>query len=236
MVENIPLEVPPRPRGKPKAWADGARDEQAWQTMEERLRQAQDKKVYETRRKTGGHGATFKQDEEGMNAAYSYRSYPGAAYDENTETLYVAGSDSWRSWYDDFVNIPIWGDLQKSERYQQANRAYEDLTQKQGKPVRRVVGHSLGGAVALEMQRQHPELISRTFGAPTWNLGSSHRGLADRYRHPLDPVSVTDRDATWGSTMAYPHSYTGFQHLDEPAPYHFDVGQKKKATQQFLKG
>ena len=104
---GLPPEVPPRPRGKPKAWADGARDEQAWQTMEERLRQAQDKKVYETRRKTGGHGATFKQDEEGMNAAYSYRSYPGAAYDENTETLYVAGSDSWRSWYDDFVNIPI---------------------------------------------------------------------------------------------------------------------------------
>ena len=99
-----------RPRGRPKAWAD-TRDEKAQQLMEEnlkksyshidkqnetideRLRQAQEKKLYDKRLKNP-HGATFAQDETGMDAAYAYKSFPGAAYDENTQTLYVAGSDS----------------------------------------------------------------------------------------------------------------------------------------------
>ena len=84
-----------RPRGRPKAWAD-TRDEKAQQLMEEnlkksysridkqnetideRLRQAREKKLYDTRIKNP-QGATFAQDEEGMNAAYGYRSYPGVA-------------------------------------------------------------------------------------------------------------------------------------------------------------
>ena len=201
--------------------------------VDERLHQAQDKKYYETMLKNP-QGATFKQDEEGMNAAYGYRSYPGAAYDENTQTLYVAGSDSWRSWYDDFRNIPAWGDLKDSERYKQAERAYEDLTRNQGKYVRRVVGHSLGGSVALELAKNKGIEVSRTFGAPVLDPNPFHRGNVERLRHPLDPVSVLDRGASWGSVMAYPHSYTGFQAFDEPAPYIFDVGQKTKRQQQSL--
>ena len=205
------------------------------ETIDERLHQAQDKKLYDTRLKNP-QGATFAQDEEGMNAAYGYRSYPGAAYDENTQTLYVAGSDSWRSWYDDFRNIPAWGDLKDSERYKQAERAYEDLTKNQGKSVRRTVGHSLGGSVALELAQNKGIEYSRTFGAPVFELGSSHRGLVDRYRHPLDPVSVLDRSASWGGVMAYPHSYTGFKETyDEPAPHIFDVGQKTKRNEQSLR-
>jgi hypothetical protein len=53
-------------------------------------------------------------------------------------------------------------------------------------------------------------------------------------KHPLDPVSVLDRGAKWGSVVAYPHSYTGFQAFDEKAPYIFDVGQKTKRQQQSL--
>ena len=52
-------------------------------------------------------------------------------------------------------------------------------------------------------------------------------------RHPLDPVSVLDRGAKWGPLMSYPHTYGGFQGFDEPAPYIFDVGQKRKPTQSF---
>jgi len=236
----------PRPLGKP--WSED-RAQRATELMEqnlqksrqkidqqnemvnERLRQAQDKKFYETMLKNP-QGATFKQDEEGMNAAYGYRSYPGAAYDENTQTLYVAGSDSWRSWYDDFRNIPAWGDLKDSERYKQAERAYEDLTRNQGKYVRRVVGHSLGGSVALELAKNKGIEVSRTFGAPVLDPNPFHRGTVERMRHPLDPVSVLDRGARWGSVMAYPHSYTGFQSFDEPAPYIFDVGQSGSKRQQ----
>ena len=32
----------------------------------------------------------------------------------------------------------------------------------------------------------------------------------DRYKHPLDPVSVFDRSAKWGNLMYNPHSYTGY--------------------------
>jgi hypothetical protein len=238
----------PRPLGKP--WSED-RAQRATELMEqnlqksrqkidqqnemvnERLHQAQDKKYYETMLKNP-QGATFKQDEEGMNAAYGYRSYPGAAYDENTQTLYVAGSDSWRSWYDDFRNIPAWGDLKDSERYKQAERAYDDLTRNQGKYVRRVVGHSLGGSVALELAKNKGIEVSRTFGAPVLDPNPFHRGKVERMRHPLDPVSILDRGARWGSVMAYPHSYTGFQSFDEPAPYIFDVGQKTKRQQQSL--
>ena len=238
----------PRPVGKP--WSED-RAQRATELMEqnlqrsrqkidqqnemvdERLHQAQDKKFYETMLKNP-QGATFKQDEEGMNAAYAYRSYPGAAYDENTQTLYVAGSDSWRSWYDDFRNIPAWGDLKDSERYKQAERAYEDLTRNQGKYVRRVVGHSLGASVALELAKNKGIEVSRTFGAPVLDPNPFHRGSVERLRHPLDPVSVLDRGAKWVSTMAYPHSYTGFQAFDEPAPYIFDVGQKTKRQEQSL--
>ena len=199
--------------------------------IEKRLREAEDRSVLEARLKNP-QGATFKEDEAGMDAAYAYRSYPGAAYNPDTETLYIAGSDSWRSWYDDFVNIPVWGDLKNSERYKQAEFAYEDLTKKQGKNVRRVVGHSLGGSVALELAKNKGIEYSRTFGAPVVDPNPFHRGSVERWRHPLDPVSLLDRGATWGKVLAYPHSYTGFQHFDEPAPYIFDVGQKKKLTQQ----
>ena len=47
-------------------------------------------------------------------------------------------------------------------------------------------------------------------------------------------MSVLDRGAKWGSVMAYPHSYTGFQSFDEPASCVFDVGQKTKRLQQSL--
>jgi len=162
-------------------------------------------------------GVTFKQDEAGLDAGYGYKSFPGASYDENTGTLYVAGSDSWRSWYDDFTKIPAWGKTTDAERYQQAERAYDDLTQKYGKSVHRVVGHSLGGSVALELAKNKGIEFSRTFGAPVLDLSPFHRGTVERFRHPLDPVSVLDRGATWAPLRSYPHSYGGFDGFDNPA-------------------
>ena len=34
--------------------------------------------------------------------------------------MYVAGSHTVRDWYDDVAKIPFWGDVKKSERYQQS--------------------------------------------------------------------------------------------------------------------
>ena len=153
------------------------------------------------------NGASFEQDERGLEQAYKDTTAPGVYYDPDTRTEYIKGSITGRDWYDDFTKIPAWGDTTKSERYEQANSAYTNL-QNAGKPVDRVVGHSLGGSVALEMQSQHGIPRSRTFGAPVLDLNP--QGKVERYRHPLDPVDILDRKASWGSLKAYSHSHTGF--------------------------
>jgi hypothetical protein len=243
-----------RPVGRPKSWAEPDRAQRATQLLEQNLQKSRaateqqnatiEQRLHEGHadkllrdRENKRQGVTFAEDEEGMNNAYGYRSFPGAAYDENTGTLYIAGSDSWRSWYDDAVNIPIWGDLTRAERYKQAERAYNDLTQKYGKPVNRVVGHSLGGSVALELAKNKDIEFSRTFGAPVTDPNPYHRGAADRYRHFGDPVSLSDRGASLGSLMLYPHSYTGFKEIyDDPAPHLVGVTKSNdvKTTQKTL--
>ena len=69
--------------------------------------------------------------------------------------------------------------------------------------------------MALEMQKNHGIPSSRTFGAPVLDLNPF--GGCERYRHPLDPVSILDRGATWGSFSGVnplsTHSYTGFGNL-----------------------
>ena len=54
-----------------------------------------------------------------------------------------------------------------------------------------VVGHSLGGSVALEIQSNFKDRItkSRTDGAPVFNLLGSDSENAERYRHWLTPLA-----------------------------------------------
>jgi hypothetical protein len=155
-------------------------------------------------------GATFQQDEEGLVKAYNDETAPGVFYDPATKTEYIKGSVTARDWWDDASKIPFWGDTRNAERYQQADKAYEDLLL-EGKPVDRVVGHSLGGSVALQMQKDRFIPKSRTFGAPVVDLNPF--GKSKRYRHPLDPVSILDSGATWGKVKPYSHSNTGFDNL-----------------------
>ena len=159
-------------------------------------------------------GATFKQDEDGLVNAYQDKTSTGVYYDPATRTEYVKGSVTGRDFYDDFTKIPMWGNTRDAERYQQADAAYEDL-QASGKPVDRIVGHSLGGSVALQLQQDKGIPRSRTFGAPVVDLKPFDRyyGNAERYRHPLDPVSILDRGAKWGDVKLYSHSYTGYEGL-----------------------
>jgi len=157
---------------------------------------------------------TFAGDEKGLDDAYADAYGQGTAYDPATKSLYIKGSSTPTDWVEDFTMIPF-NRTAESERYQQAMRSYDDLLYR-GNKVDRVVGHSLGGSVALEMQKnlaeKHVKVDSRTFGAPVADLRPFGRfyGKAERFRHPLDPVSVADRGAKWGSLKAYPHSYHGF--------------------------
>ena len=63
----------------------------------------------------------------------------------------MAGTKSLRDGWDDlkipcrFTNLIL--------KYEDASRALKAMPQ-----IKRIVGHSLGGAVTLELQRAHPEL------------------------------------------------------------------------------
>ena len=151
---------------------------------------------------------TFKGDEEGLEAAY--QNPKGTAYDPATQTEYVKGSVTPRDWFDDLTLIPF-GNTASAQRYKQAQKTYDEL-KASGQPVKRIVGHSLGGSVALEMQKTHHIPASRTFGAPVLDFNS--RQNPERFRHPLDPFSVLDRGATWGKPTLNPHSYSGYEAFD----------------------
>jgi hypothetical protein len=156
---------------------------------------------------------TFKADELGLDRAY--KNPVGTHYDPSTKTLYVKGSITPTDWVDDAMYIPS-NATENTERYQQAMTAYNDL-KSQGKAVDRVVGHSLGGAVALTMQKNLKIPNSRTFGAPVMDFNPF--GHSERYRHPTDIVSIMDRGATWGPWSGVnplsSHSYRGFGSLEK---------------------
>ena len=99
------------------------------------------------------------------------------------------------------------GDSKKIHRYEQAKEEQE----KQGDKVKHLVGHSMGGNVALELQKENPNLKSTTYGAAVWQPFSTKQG--DRYRHGGDPFSMFDRGAktigsSWNPVSA--HAYTGY--------------------------
>lgn len=100
-------------------------------------------------------------------------------------TLYVAGTKSLTDVLDDTL-IP----LQKTEMSHRYHDALAHL--KKHPDVERVVGHSLGGAVALQLDKDKPYGVgykTRTYGAPVFDM-EGIRG--ERYRNPGDPVSIFD--------------------------------------------
>jgi uncharacterized protein YcfJ len=100
------------------------------------------------------------------------------------------------------------GDTTKTERYGQATK---ELAKQSGK-IKQVVGDSLGGSVALEMEKNYPELQTTTYGAPVFQPFSSEQG--NRYRHQGDIVSAFDSGAkTMGGGSFNPlenHSFKGY--------------------------
>jgi hypothetical protein len=99
------------------------------------------------------------------------------------ETLFIAGTDDKQDWYDDFSKIPFYGDLTKSKRYTDVIE-----TVKNNPNVKKVIGHSLGGSVALELEKNNPNKYeTTTYGAPVVSLTKGNR-----FRHAGDIVSSFD--------------------------------------------
>ena len=170
---------------------------------------------------------SLKQDEAGLDKAYNNETSPGVFYDPETRTEYVKGSKPARDWWDDFTKNPAYGNLQNSERYQQARDAYQKL-QSASMPVDRVEGHSLGGSVALQLQKDLGIPRSGTFGAPVFDLGGS-ANVVNRFRHPFDPVSMFDFGAKEGNLQLYPHTYGGYAKPSATPPAKPNVKESKPA-------
>ena len=96
----------------------------------------------------------------------------------------------------------------RSQRYEDASRVLKAMPQ-----MKRVVGHSLGGAVALEFQKTHPDLRSVTYGAPLFTASGG-----ERYKTVLDPIAMFDvgarTEAQRGiNSHGYHHLARGFHWL-----------------------
>ena len=144
-------------------------------------------------------------DKTGLENAYSQ----GDTYAYG-DTLYIAGTHNLQDVFDDVSKVPVWGDVRQSARYQAAEKALEANPN-----IKRVVGHSLGGSVALELQKNHTGLDSRTYGAPVWDPMGQDKlyGKVERYRNLTDPVSFFDGSANnrikWNpfTSLSLTHSF-----------------------------
>ncbi len=130
-------------------------------------------------------------DAEGLQKAYGEDS---GVWTEGS-TMYVAGTKSLQDVFDD-LKIPF-GLTSWSQRYKGAERTLNAMPQ-----VSRVVGHSLGGAVALELQKNKGAEVT-TYGAPVASVSGG-----DRHRQLGDPVAMFDFGAqTTLPRSLNPHSF-----------------------------
>ena len=108
--------------------------------------------------------------------------------------MYIASTKSLNDAKDDVLRIPFWGNSRNIQRYQDARDALLEHPE-----VKHITGHSLGGSVALQLQKDYNHIDStRTFGAPVFDI-TPHMGATtatnDRYRNYGDPFSAFDSNA-----------------------------------------
>ena len=99
------------------------------------------------------------EDRVGVDKAYAD---PHKVYMEG-DSLFVAGTSSVGDAVDD-IALPF-GLTKGTQRYIDTERVL-----KANPKIRRIVGHSLGGAVSLELGKERPDLKTRTYGAPVVSM------------------------------------------------------------------
>ncbi len=138
-------------------------------------------------------------DKVGLEKAYGR----GSKLYTHGNTLYIAGTSSLQDVWDD-LKIPF-NQTDKSQRYRMAVAAL-----KLNPNITNVVGHSLGGSVALELQKNFPDrnFKSNTYGAPVLSATAAD----NRFRNYFDPVSILDRgEASSVNIGLNPHTYSNFE-------------------------
>ena len=102
----------------------------------------------------------------------------------------------------------IWGDSRKIQRYQDAVEVLKENPQ-----VKNLVGHSLSGSVALQLEKDNPgKFTTTTYNAPVFEPWAT-KPAQNRFRTTGDLVSSYDTGAVtiekFGSPLTL-HNYKGF--------------------------
>ena len=125
------------------------------------------------------------------------------------DTLFVAGTKGLKDWYDDFTKLPF-GLTKYADRYKDAENALRENPK-----VTKLVGHSLGSSVSVELTKQHPDKqleLKALYASPFIDSGSKTH--ENRFRHKYDVISLLDRGAkTVDIGLVNPlqsHSYLGY--------------------------
>ena len=137
-------------------------------------------------------------DEEGLKRAYDTKDGLYQHYNK----LFIAGTRDPIDFVDD-LKLPFNDTLNMTTRGRTADKYYRS----RGSEIDTVIGHSLGGAVALSLEKQYKKegnnpygiIQSKTFGSPTVSANFTNNN-PNRIRYFGDPISALD----FGSTTVMP--------------------------------
>ena len=163
--------------------------------------------------------AFHQRNQMGLDRAYKNSKGILPYIEPEGDTLYIAGTQNAQDVYDDVMNVPFWGDMKKAERYKTAEVYLNSNPQ-----IKRLVSHSLGGSVALALQKNYPERNYEvvTYGAPVFvglDPFRDKKFKVQRFKHigheaQSDPISSLDMFATIvpidSENPLTLHSYKGY--------------------------
>jgi hypothetical protein len=152
------------------------------------------------------------EDRVGLERAYAA---PDSVYVLGS-SIFVGGTqisrfgENFRDMFDD-LKIPIPGGYgtRDSYRYAQVQKAIAAHPE-----ATHIIGHSLGGAVALEAAKNYG-LIATTYGAPVTDLRPKTllEEAPMRFGNRGDPISMMDSKAQGGFVAGNPHGFGNFDHI-----------------------
>jgi hypothetical protein len=175
-------------------------------------------------------------DTEGLHRAYAR---DNGIYIRNN-TMFVSGTKDFPQDHWDDLKIPLHR-TNETLRYINADKALKnnELLNPDQK-ITALVGHSLGGAVITEMQKQYPDRTFKTttYGAPLKSSTAPDNIDNKRFRNVGDVISILDRGASLGlapslipniANLSYNNPITPSKIIAQALDNHSydDLGQQK---------
>ena len=160
-------------------------------------------------------------DEEGLKRAYETKDGLYQHYNK----LFIAGTKDWPGDAIDYLKLPLGDTLNKTARGRDADKHYSSHHE-----IDTVIGHSLGGAIALPLEKQYKKegnnpygiVQSKTFGSPTVSGNISNPLLKNIAKDEIVGAGV----AGMGYIGASADSATGFADGGLLTGMGADIGKK----------